>query len=78
MSNNDNISYDLKKGFVKAQPLIQMKKRRTTYFEFIWTIRPSWPAIGGKRTMRGTSGREPHIPYQTPNMPYQICNCMSF
>ena len=26
-------------------------------------------ALGGRRTMRGTPGREPHIPYQIPNIP---------
>ena len=35
-------------------------------------------SIGVRRTMRGTSGREPHNPYQIPNIPYQIWNCMSF
>ena len=25
--------------------------------------------VGGRRTMRGTSEREPHIPYQMPNIP---------
>ena len=30
--------------------------------------------LGGRRTMRGTPGREPHIPYQIPNITYQIWN----
>ena len=33
--------------------------------------------LGGRRTMTGTPGREPHIPYQIPNNPYQIWNGMS-
>ena len=34
--------------------------------------------LGGRRTTRGTPGREPHNPYQIPNIPYQIWNCISF
>ena len=32
--------------------------------------------LGGRQTMRGTLGREPHMPYQISNIPYQIWNSM--
>ena len=34
--------------------------------------------VGDRRTMRGTHGRVPHIPYQIQNIPYQIWNSMYF
>ena len=34
--------------------------------------------LGGRRTVRGTPRREPHIPYQIPKIPYQIWNSMSY
>jgi hypothetical protein len=34
--------------------------------------------FGDRRTMRGTSGGEPHIPYQILNLLYQILISMSF
>ena len=48
-----------------------------TYLGHIWDI--SWAyMVGGRWTMRGTPGREPHFPYQIPNISYQIWNIMSF
>ena len=38
----------------------------------------TWDVVGGRRTMRGTPGREPHMPYQITNISYQIWNSMSF
>ena len=46
-------------------------------FDFMSLVTLGHMEVGGRRTMRGTPGREPHMSYQIPNIPYQICNSMS-